>query len=55
MAQRDEAKKNWIKNFLNGELHQLYSTDKQDLQAHLASQTSDLNRLNRVVQKLMQQ
>ena len=28
---RDNAKKGWLKNFLNGELHQMLASDRYDL------------------------
>jgi len=39
MKARDDAKKDWLKNFLNGELHQMLSSDRHDLASHIKSQS----------------
>ncbi len=49
---RDLAKKEWLKNFLNGELSVMIATDKYDMQCHIASQTSDLEKLAKVVNRM---
>ena len=34
---RDFAKKDWLKNFLSGELSIMLETDKYDLESHIQS------------------
>lgn len=54
MKSRDDAKKDWLRNFLNGELHQMLASDRYDLQSHIKSQSADLEKLSKVVGHLMQ-
>ncbi|TNV84425.1 hypothetical protein FGO68_gene11806 [Halteria grandinella] len=54
MRSRDDAKKDWLRNFLHGELHQMLASDKYDLQSHLKSQSADLEKLSKVVSLLTQ-
>lgn len=37
MRQRDESKKTWLSNFLNGELHSMLASDKHNLESHITS------------------
>jgi hypothetical protein len=52
MKSRDDAKKDWLKNFLNGELHQMLASDRHDLASHIKSQAGDLEKLAKVVAHL---
>lgn len=54
MRSRDEAKKDWLRNFLNGELQQMMASDRYDLQSHIKSQSADLEKLSKVVGLLVQ-
>ena len=55
MLQRDEAKNNWLRDFLNGELHSMLASDRHDLQSHIASQGADFDKLSKLVTKLSDQ
>ena len=37
MRARDEAKKSWLKNYLNGEINQILAADRYDLTNHIKS------------------
>lgn len=52
MRQRDESKKTWLSNFLNGELHSMLASDKHNLESHITSQSSDFDKLAKLVSKL---
>jgi len=52
MRQRDEAKKTWLSNFLQGELQSLLASDRHDMQSHITSQTADFEKLAKLVAKL---
>lgn len=54
MNSRDEAKKEWLKNYLNGELQSMMAADKYDLTSHIKSQAADLEKLAKVVERLTQ-
>ena len=49
MKARDDAKKDWLKNYLNGELHTLLASDRHDLTSHIKSQSADFEKLHKVV------
>lgn len=52
MRARDDAKKDWLRNFLSGEVHQMLAGDKHDLGSHIRSQAADLEKLGKVVSRL---
>jgi hypothetical protein len=52
MRERDEAKKSWLERYLKGELLAQLQSDKHDMQAHIDSQSSDFDKLTRLVTKL---
>lgn len=51
---RDQAKREWLRNFLTGELSVLLAGDKYDMQCHIQSQEADLEKLAKVVTRMSQ-
>lgn len=54
LRSRDQAKREWLRNFLNGELSVLLAADKYDMECHIQSQEADLEKLAKVVARMSQ-
>ena len=52
MQARDLAKRDWLQTFLNGELNQIITWDLHDLNSNIQSQSSDHEKLAKLVGKL---
>jgi len=51
MSARDTAKKDWLKNWVNIETHELIRCDRDDVRNHIELYSDDLSKLSKVVQK----
>jgi len=54
LRSRDQAKREWLRNFLTGELSVLLAADKYDMECHIQSQEADLEKLAKVVTRMSQ-
>ena len=48
---RDDAKKMWMKSWVNVEVHELMRRDRDDIRNHIEMQADDLQKLTRVIEK----
>jgi hypothetical protein len=48
---RDEAKREWLKSWVNSEVGDLMSRDRNDMRNHLEMHAADLDKLRRLIEK----
>ena len=51
MLARDEAKKEWIKNWVDSEIHGLMRRDRDDVRNHIELYSNDLQKLEKIIAK----
>ena len=51
MKAKDSAKKDWLKNWVNGEVHELMRRDRDDVRNHIEMYSDDLNKLSKIIEK----
>lgn len=51
MKARDDAKKEWLKNWVNIEVHELMRRDRDDVRNHIEMYSDDLQKLSKVIDK----
>jgi hypothetical protein len=51
MKGRDEAKRLWMKNWVNGEVHDLMRRDRDDLRNHIEMHADDLQKFQKMIDK----
>jgi len=51
MRARDDAKKDWLKNWVNSEVHELMRRDRDDVRNHIEMYSDDLQKLSKIIDK----
>jgi hypothetical protein len=51
MKSKDDAKKDWLKNWVNSELHDLMLKDRVDVRNHIEIYSDDLSKLSKIIEK----
>ena len=51
MKARDNAKKEWLKNWVNTEVHELMRRDRDDVRNHIEMHSDDLTKLAKLIDK----
>ena len=51
MKSKDNAMKEWIKNWVNIEAHELMRRDRDDVRNHIEMYSDDLSKLSKVIEK----
>jgi hypothetical protein len=51
MKSRDSTKKDWLKNWVNIEVHDLMRRDRDDVRNHIEMYSDDLNKLSKIIEK----
>jgi hypothetical protein len=51
MKARDNAKKEWLKNWVNTEAHELMRRDRDDVRNHIEMYSDDLSKLSKIIEK----
>lgn len=51
MKARDTAKKHWLKNWVNIEVHELMRRDRDDIRNHIEMYSDDLSKLSKIIEK----
>lgn len=51
MRARDNAKKDWLKNWVNTEVHELMRRDRDDVRNHIEMYSDDLQKLSKIIEK----
>jgi predicted PilT family ATPase len=51
MKARDDAKKDWLKNWVNTEVHELMRRDRDDVRNHIEMYSDDLQKLSKIIDK----
>lgn len=51
MKARDGAKKEWLKNWVNTEAHELMRRDRDDVRNHIEMYADDLSKLSKIIEK----
>jgi hypothetical protein len=54
MKARDNAKKEWLKNWANIEVHELMRIDRDDVRNHIEMYSDDLQKLSKIIEKFQQ-
>lgn len=54
MRARDDAKKEWLKNWVNIEVHELMRRDRDDVRNHIEMYSDDLQKLSKIIDKFQQ-
>ena len=49
---KDSSKKEWLKNWINIEVHDLMRRDRDDVRKNIELYSNDLQKLNKVIEKL---
>eukprot|EP00347_Sterkiella_histriomuscorum_P003031 403365858 len=53
MRARDDAKKEWLKNWVNTEVHELMRRDRDDVRNHIEMYADDLQKLQKIIDKFI--
>jgi hypothetical protein len=48
---KDDAKKLWLKNWVNSEVHDLMRRDRDDVRNHIELYSDDLQKLAKIIEK----
>lgn len=51
MKARDHAKSEWLKNWVNTEVHELMRRDRDDIRNHMEMYADDLQKLHKIIHK----
>lgn len=51
LHERDDAKREWLKSWVNSEVGDLMSRDRNDMRNHLEMHSADLDKLRRLIEK----
>ena len=51
MRTRDNAKKEWLKNWVNIEVHEFNRRDRDDVRNHIEMYSDDLSKLSKLIEK----
>lgn len=51
MRAKDGAKKEWLKNWVNIECHELMRRDRDDVRNHIEMYSDDLQKLSKIIEK----
>ena len=51
MSSKDDAKKDWLKNWVNAEVHDLMLKDRVDVRNHIEIYSDDLSKLSKIIEK----
>lgn len=54
MKARDYAKKDWLKNWVNGEMFDLIRRDRDEIRNHIEMYSDDLQKLSKIIDKFQQ-
>lgn len=51
MSARDDAKREWLKTWVNIEVHELMRRDRDDLRNNIELYSDDLQKLSKIIDK----
>ena len=54
MKSRDSIKKEWLKNWVNIEVHELMRKDRDDVRNHIEMYSDDLSKLSKIIEKFQE-
>ena len=54
MKSRDSTKKEWLKNWVNIEVHELMRKDRDDVRNHIEMYSDDLSKLSKIIEKFQE-